>query len=55
MKTRLLFNVSVASLVSDAHHIAPPANLSALTVEKSRLHSNPRFRDAVQKPKRTLR
>jgi hypothetical protein len=33
MKKQPLVEMSVASLVSDSHHIASPANLPALTVE----------------------
>lgn len=32
MKKRPLVELSVASLVSDANHLAPPADLPALTV-----------------------
>ena len=33
MKKQPLFEMSVTSLVSDTHHVAPPANLPALTLE----------------------
>ena len=39
MKKQQLVEMSLASLVSDAHHTAPPAILPALTVGIFPLHS----------------